>query len=158
MTPSENARKLIADFEGCRLTAYLCPAGVPTIGYGATGPDVRLGLTWTLAQANARFVVDLARFGGSVDRLLEAAPTTQGQFDALVSFAYNLGIGALGKSTLLKDHKAGLYAAAKGQFALWNRSGGTVLPGLVKRRAAEAALYAGARDLGHVMQQINGGS
>lgn len=106
---------------------------------GHTGPDVRKGLTITREQSQTLLSADLARFEGAVNRL--GGKMTQGQFDALVSFAFNLGIGALAKSTLLKKHQAGDYAGAAKEFARWNKAGGKVLAGLVKRRAAEAALY-----------------
>ena len=141
MTPSPQCTALVKRFEGCKLKAYLCPAKVPTIGYGATGPDIHLGLVWTQAQADARFDADLALFAAKVERILNGAKTTQAQFDALCSFAYNLGVGNLGTSTLLKKHKAGDYAGAQAEFAKWNRAGGKVLDGLTTRRAAEAALY-----------------
>jgi lysozyme len=135
---------LIKQFEGCKLTAYPDPGtgGAPwTIGWGATGPDIRRGLTWTQEQADARLEADVQRFARGVDDLVEEA--TQSQFDALVSFAYNVGRGALASSTLLKKHRAGDYAGAAAEFARWNKAGGRVLPGLTRRRAAEAAIYRG---------------
>lgn len=138
------ATALIKAFEQCRLRAYLpTPDDVPTIGWGATGPDVQLGMTWTQEQADARFAADLARFAAGVARALNGAPATAFQFGALVSFAYNLGVGALARSTLLRLHRAGDYAAAAAQFARWNKQGRNVLPGLTRRRAAEAQLYRG---------------
>ena len=157
MKPSPIAEKLIKHYEGCKLKAYLCPAGVPTIGYGATGFDVRLGMIWTQEQADERFAHDLDVFGGKVSYALGSKPTTQGQFDALTSFAYNLGIGNLITSTLLKMHKAGNYEGAQAQFQRWNRASGQVLEGLTRRRAAEAAVYGGTSDLDHLFQQIEGG-
>lgn len=139
MTPSSACLDLIRSFEGLRLRAYLCPAGVWTIGYGATGPDIREGLVWTPAQATERLKRDLAVFATGVSRL--APRTTQGQYDALVSFAFNLGLGALRDSTLLRLHNEGKYADAAKQFARWNKAGGRVLGGLTRRRAAEATLY-----------------
>jgi len=144
MTPSTNCANLIKSSEGLLLTAYPDPAsgGHPwTIGYGSTGPDIHRGLIWTKAQADARLAADLATFGAAVAALIGDAKTTQHQFDAMTSFAYNLGVDRLKKSTLLKDHKAGLFTAAQGQFQLYTKAGETVLKGLVKRRAAEAALY-----------------
>jgi len=130
---------LIRQFAGCRRTAYLCPAKGPTIGYGHTGRDVKLGTTITQDQAEGLLVNDLRLFEQGVEHL---CPTcTPNQFSALVSFAYNLGLHALEGSTLRKLHNAGQYAAAQGQFARWNKAGGRILPGLVRRRAAEAALY-----------------
>jgi lysozyme len=132
---------LIKSSEGLRLKAYLCPAGVPTIGYGSTGSHVTMGKTITHAEADALLRKDLERFEHGVSEM--AGEMTPGQFSALVSFAFNLGLGALEDSTLLKLHKAGDFVGAAAQFARWNKAAGKVLPGLVKRRAAEAALYRG---------------
>lgn len=147
MTPSARCASFIKGYEKCRLTAYLpTKDDVPTIGWGSTGPDIKLGMTWTQAQADARFAADLARFAANVSTLVGKAPTTQAQFDALVSFAYNVGYGdgGLKTSTLLRLHKAGDYAGAAAQFARWNKQKGKVLNGLTTRRAAEAAMYRGA--------------
>lgn len=146
---------LIKRFEGLarvlpdgRIAAYPDPGtgGEPwTIGWGSTGKDPfnggRIGpkTIWTREQADMAFERHIAQFEREVRDLLGDAPTTQGQFDALVSFHYNTG--ALGRSTLLRRHKAGDYDAAAREFARWNRAGGKVLQGLVRRRAAEAALY-----------------
>lgn len=138
-TTNKRGVDLIKEAEGLRLKAYICPAGVPTIGYGSTGPDIRMGLVWTKEQADERIVRDLAKFEASVARLCPV--TTDGQFSALVSFAYNLGAGALEGSTLRRKHNAGNYAGAADEFLKWNKGGGRVLPGLVKRRAAERELY-----------------
>jgi lysozyme len=130
---------LIRQFEGCKLKAYLCPAGVPTIGYGHTGRDVQMGMTITQDQAEGFLINDLRLFEQGVAGL---CPTcTPNQFSALVSFAYNLGLHNLENSTLRRLHNAGQYAAAQAQFARWDKAGGRVLPGLTRRRAAEAALY-----------------
>lgn len=136
---SKAGADLITQFEGVKLTAYLCPAKVWTIGVGHTGLDVKPGLTITRAQADQLLFNDLRRFESAVNRLCPV--TTQNQFDALVSFAFNLGEGALEGSTLRKKHNAGDYAGARAEFGRWNKAGGRVLPGLVKRRAAEAELY-----------------
>jgi len=144
MQPSRACLDLIKRFEQCRLKAYLpTPDDVPTIGWGSTGPDIRLGMAWTQEQADARFALDMARLADKVERLLGDAPTTQHEFDALVSLAYNIGTGdkGLGGSTLLRLHKAGDKAGAAAQFARWNHQAGKVLNGLTIRRAAEAALY-----------------
>jgi lysozyme len=133
---------LIKGFEGCELTAYPDPGtgGDPwTIGWGATGPGIREGVTWTQAQADARLEQDLAKYAAEVADAVGDAPTSQQQFDALVSFHYNTG--AIRRATLTKLHKAGDYAGAAKEFARWNRAGGRVLAGLTRRRAAEAALY-----------------
>lgn len=130
---------LIKRSEGLRLKAYRCPAGVPTIGYGSTGPHVKMGMTITEAEAERLLREDLERFEKGVVQM--AGMMTPGQFSALVSFAFNVGLGALQKSTLLKKHLAGDYDGAAREFAKWNKAAGKVLPGLVTRRADEAALY-----------------
>ncbi len=133
--------------EGCRLTAYPDPGsrdGTPwTIGYGATGPGIARGVVWTQQQCNDRFTADVRRFENQVEKLLGNARTSQSQFDSLVSLAYNIGTGAFGKSTLLKKHLAGDFAGAAAQFAKWVLNDGKPMPGLVKRRAAEAKHYRG---------------
>lgn len=146
MTPSAKIAAFIKGYEGLRLKAYLpTPDDVPTIGYGSTGPDIKLGMTWTQAQADARFAADLAKFAGKVAALIGAVPTTQAQYDALTSFAYNVGYGdgGLKTSTLLRMHKEGDYAGAALQFPRWDKQKGKALAGLTKRRAAEAAIYRG---------------
>lgn len=140
MKTSPNGRALIRKAEGDRLTAYYCPAGVLTIGVGHTGPDVKPGMTITQAQSDALLSADLAKFEAAVSRNVKV-PLTQNQFDALVSFTYNLGEGALRSSTLLRMLNAGDYTGAAAQFARWDKAGGKVLAGLTKRRAAEAALF-----------------
>jgi lysozyme len=130
---------LIKRSEGLRLKAYKCPADVPTIGYGSTGPHVRMGMTITAEEAEALLRKDLERFERGVVEM--AGKMTPGQFSALVSFAFNLGLGKLRKSTLLKKHLAGDYEGAAREFAKWVNAGGKRLPGLVTRRADEAALY-----------------
>lgn len=139
MKISDKGLALIKKYEGLRLKAYKCPAGIWTVGYGSTGPHVKSGMEITEAQANALLMLDVSRFETGVNAL--ASCKTQGQFDALVSFAFNLGLGNLDSSTLLKKHKAGDYAGAADQFPRWNKSDGMALPGLVKRRAAERELY-----------------
>lgn len=130
---------LIKEFEGRRLTAYRDVVGVLTIGYGSTGPHVKPGMTITEAEAEALLRKDLDRFERGVAEM--AGEMTPGQFSALVSLAYNVGLGNFASSTLLKLHRAGDYAGAAGQFGRWNKAGGRVLAGLTKRRAAERALY-----------------
>lgn len=107
---------------------------------GHTGPDVKRGQTITKEQSQALLEADLARFEGAVNRAC-GGKVNQNQFDAMVSFAFNVGTSAFATSTLLKKHLAGDYAGAAAQFARWNKAGGKVLAGLTKRRAAEAALY-----------------
>lgn len=150
LTTSRKGIDLLHSFEGLRLTAYPDPGtgGVPwTIGWGATtdlaGKPIKPGTKWTREQADERFAVHLTRFEADVNRVLNGAATTQGQFDALVSLCYNIGIGNLEGSTLLRLHKAGKFAEAADQFGRWSRAAGKVMRGLVRRRAAEAALYRG---------------
>jgi lysozyme len=147
------ALALIKRFEGCgtklpdgRLKAYPDPAthgGPWTIGWGSTGADVKPGTIWTQKQADDRLANDVARFAAKVAGLLAGPPTTQAQFDALVSLAYNIGVANLASSTLLRLHNAGNRAAAAEQFARWNKAAGKVLAGLTRRRAAEASVYLG---------------
>lgn len=140
---------LIKRFEGCArrradgsFEAYPDPAtGADpwTIGWGATGTDVRQGTVWTQQQCDQRLEQDLARFAADVARAIGAAPTSQNQFDALVSFHYNTG--AIARATLTRLHRAGDHAGAAAEFGKWVHAGGKRLRGLVRRRAAEAALY-----------------
>jgi lysozyme len=139
MLISKAGLDLIKRFEGLRLKAYRCPAGVWTIGYGHT-VDVHQGDVITEHQADVMLEVDISQFEQCVEALLEV-PVTQGQFDALVSFAFNLGCGALGRSRLLKLLNEGDLEGAANQFPLWRMGGGKVLPGLVARRAAERELF-----------------
>ena len=126
--------------EGCSLTAYLDSVKVPTIGVGHTR-GVKLGDTCTEEQADQYLLDDLESVYSDIEALVEV-PLSQGQFDALCSFVFNLGGPALRGSTLLKLLNAGNYDAAKAQFGKWVKAGQQVLPGLVKRRAAEAAMFA----------------
>ncbi|MCP1292527.1 lysozyme [Chromobacterium sp. S0633] len=140
MNISANGVKLIQQFEGLRLKAYQDAVGVWTIGYGHTGPDVTPGLVISQAQADALLARDLNRFETGVSRLVQV-PLNQNQFDALLSFSYNLGLGSLQNSTLLRLLNQRDYAGAAAQFPRWNKAGGKVLPGLTRRRAAEQALF-----------------
>jgi len=131
---------LIKSFEGLKLRAYLCPANVRTVGFRSTGPHVTPGKVITDAQADGLLQDDLDRFEQAVTRLV-TVPLTQNQYDALVSFAFNVGISALERSTLLKRVNAKLFDQARAEFGKWNRAGGRPLAGLTRRRAAEAALF-----------------
>lgn len=136
--------RLIKQYEGCKLKAYPDPAtgGDPwTIGFGATGPGIKKGVVWTQAQADDRFTADIGKFAAQVAAKIGAAPTTQGQFNAMVSLAYNIGMGNFGQSSLLRLHKEGNYDGAAGQFGRWSNANGKKMTGLVRRRAAEAAMY-----------------
>ena len=146
MKSSNNGIRLIQEFEGLRLTSYLCSAGVPTIGYGATfyedGSKVKLGQTITNAQAAQLLKDHLKEFEGSVIGLLNGTPVNQNQFDALVSFCFNLGAGNLAKSQLLRFIKTNPNdPKIAAEFLKWNRAGGEVSTGLVRRRKKEAQLY-----------------
>lgn len=140
MRVSSAGLSLIKHSESFQAKAYLCPAGKLTLGYGSTGPHVRPGMTITEPQASALLMQDVSRFEKGV---LEAVKVSlsQHQFDALVSLAFNIGLGAFRASTLVRKLNAGKFAEAAQQFARWNRGDGRVLPGLIVRRAAEAALF-----------------
>jgi lysozyme len=141
---SQNGRALIREFEGDKLTAYVCPSGKLTVGVGHTGPDVKRRMKITQAQSEALLDADLARFEKAVSAAIKV-PLNQNQADACVALAFNIGAGAFAGSTLVKLLNTKDYAGAAAQFARWNK--GTVnavlttLPGLVRRRAAEAALF-----------------
>lgn len=141
MKTSQAGIDLIKEFEGVRLAAYRCPAGVPTIGYGHT-KGVEMGDTVTVIEAEELLREDLEVFENGVNKLVEV-PLEQHQFDALVSFAFNLGLGNLKNSTLLRLLNQGLYTDAANQLTRWNRAGGQVLAGLVRRRSAERRMFLG---------------
>lgn len=141
MRTSPEGVALIKEYEGLRLKAYRCPAGVWTIGVGHTGAGVKADSVLTEHQANAVLDVDLDRFERGVLSALDGTPATQPQFDALVSFAFNLGVAALARSTLLRKFKAGDVEGAGAEFMKWQYAAGKVMPGLVRRRAAERALF-----------------
>ncbi|MBR3654855.1 MAG: lysozyme [Elusimicrobia bacterium] len=140
MDISQNGIDLIKRFEGCRLTAYKCPANVWTIGYGHTGSDVKQGLTITQEQAEKLLKSDLVVHCNNVSKLVKV-PLNQNQFDALVSFEYNLGYGNLSRSTLLALINQKKFKEASEEFKKWKYAGGKVLAGLVKRREAEKELF-----------------
>lgn len=143
---------LIKQFEGCArlrpdglVEAYADPgtgAAPWTIGWGATGQGIVPGTVWTQQQCDDRLASDLRRYSADVGDALAGAATTQAQFDALVCFHYNTG--AIGRATLTRLHRAQDYDGAKAEFFRWNRAGGRVMKGLVRRRAAEAHLYSGS--------------
>ena len=139
MKISAKGLALIKEFEGCELTAYVCPAGVLTIGVGSTGPHVTPGMTITQAEAEALLLKDLVRFEKAVNELVKV-PLSQGAYDALVSFTFNCGEGAFADSTLLRELNEGKdpNLTAKSQLPRWTNGG---LAGLVRRRAAEVELF-----------------
>ena len=138
---------LIKKFEGFRARPYLCPAGVATCGYGSTfyadGTPVKL-TDLLVSQADAELLLQgtLGQYEKAVNDGI-TQPLTQGQFDALVDFAYNCGVGNFRSSTLRKKINAGDMAGASLEFARWNKGGGVVLAGLVRRREAERLLFVG---------------
>lgn len=137
---SQSGIDLVKRFEGLRLKAYKCPAGVWTIGYGHTGV-IYESMVITEEQAEKFLRNDLAMAESAV--LKYAKTVTQCQKDALASFVFNLGSGNFAKSTLLKKLRAGDIQGAADEFLKWNKAGGKELEGLTKRRAAERALFLG---------------
>lgn len=131
---------LVKHFEGCYLKAYLCPAAVWTVGYGATGEGVGPGVVWTKQEAEARLVRDLEKCAQQAVRLSPKLLTEDLRRAAIVSFVFNCGAGAYRASTLRRKIDAGDWEGAKAQILKWNKGGGKVLPGLTRRRKAEAAL------------------
>lgn len=141
MIPSEGLLALIRRFEGLRLRAYLCPAGIWTIGYGATGREVVAGLVWTAEQAEARLQDDAPRYLAQASKLCPRAAGDR--LDALADFAYNLGATRLAGSTLRRRFNCGDFEGAAAEFSKWVFGGGRKLPGLVLRREAERRLFLG---------------
>jgi lysozyme len=139
MKASKNGIELIKKYEGCKLNAYLCPANVWTIGYGHT-KNVKEGDKITQEMAEQLLVNDLQQFENAVNAYCLRA-LTQNQFDALISFVFNLGSVAFRASTLLKRINANQMELAALEFERWNKAGGKVLEGLTKRRKDEKALF-----------------
>jgi lysozyme len=150
MKVSPEGIALIKHFEGCKLKAYKCPAEILTIGYGHTGSDVKSGMVITQVQADALLLKDLAQFEKDVSRLVKV-PIMQRHFDALVSFAFNVGSDidddtlaeGLGDSSLLRFLNQREYTKAAAEFLKWVNAGGKKLDGLVKRRRAEHIMFLG---------------
>jgi len=134
---SEKGLKIIKEFEGCRLQAYKCPAGVWTIGYGHTS-GVKSGMTITQEQADEYLKADCASSENAVNRYYDIYKWNQNQFDALVSFTFNCGAGNL--KTLLNGGKRTI-AEISNKITAYNKGGGVVLKGLVRRRATEKTLF-----------------
>lgn len=145
MQMTEEGLALIRRFEGFRAEAYRCPAGVWTIGYGHTSqagaPAVKAGMRISEAEARSVLARDVAGFAKAVSAALTREVSPQ-QFSALVSFAFNVGEGAFRRSSVLKAVNAGDFRAVPERLKLWVKADGRMLPGLVRRRAAEAALFA----------------
>jgi lysozyme len=129
-------------YEQLRLVAYLCPAGVWTVGYGATGPGIGPGTTWTEEQSETNLRDRFVKLGARIEALV-LVHLKPHQMAALALLADNIGINAFRASTLLRKLDAGDYTGAAKEFDKWTRGGGRVLPGLVKRRADERALFEG---------------
>ena len=154
MNISQDGAALIKLFESCQLEAYPDPGtgGDPwTIGWGHTGKEVVPGLKWTQEQADNQFAIDVSAFVNDVNELLWNTPCEQHQFDALVSFAYNVGSDiddddiaeGLGDSTLLKKFKRGNIQGAADEFPKWKLAGGRAMRGLAFRRRVERAMFLG---------------
>jgi len=139
MKTAQKGLELIKHFEGCELTAYKCPAGVWTIGYGHI-KGVKEGMTITELQAEEMLKSELNEYEGYINNLV-TVELNQNQFDAMVSWVYNLGGGNLKASTLLKVLNSGEYDGVPAQMMRWNKAGGKVLEGLTRRRQAEADLF-----------------
>jgi lysozyme len=146
---------LLKKFEGCKLKAYLCPAGVCTIGYGHTSaagaPMVNDGMTITQAQAEDILKRDIVKYEIAVMDLVKVK-LTQNQFDVLTDFAYNAGVGNLKSSTMLKKINSGNLDAVPAELMKWTKGGGKVLPGLIRRRQAAGAWWT-AQDQAHDEQE-----
>jgi GH24 family phage-related lysozyme (muramidase) len=143
------ARKIVAEFEGCRLEPYLCAAGVPTIGYGRTGKDITLGTKRiSQGQADQWLAEDLQRFADGIHRLLPGSQLWgANQQAALISWAFNVGLGAVESSTLRKRLLAGEpgIIVIPQELPKWDKANGKPLLGLTRRRAAEVALFTGTK-------------
>lgn len=146
MDLSDRGMRMLVEFEGLhkklpdgRYQSYRCPANVATIYAGLTH-GVKDGMIITEEQGQRMLAKELAKFEDAVERLVKGE-LTQNRFDSLVLLTFNIGIGAFQKSTLLRELNRGNTAAVPGQFMRWVKGGGKTLPGLVRRRAAEAALW-----------------
>lgn len=145
MKISQRMIRVMHHFESCRLRAYPDPGSIDghpwTIGWGATGPGIHKGVTWTQEQADERFQEDLAKFEQAVTEALNGRAVPQQHFDALVAFTYNVGPSALTGSTLLKMYLNGDTTGAANQFLRWNKNDGKVMHGLTRRRVAERDVF-----------------
>jgi lysozyme len=147
MRLNSNGIALMHEYEGLKLQAYLCPANVPTIGYGNTfyedGSKVKMGDKISKQRAEELFINIANRsFAEPIRKMFPKSNLTENQFSALVCFAYNVGIGNLQKSTLLKKVLANKNdTSIRLEFMKWNKAGGKELAGLTRRRNSEANLY-----------------
>ena len=144
MKTSDNGRHFIEQWEGLFLHTYNDGVGVPTIGYGHTTaagpPEVHYGMTITKEQADQILAADLASVEADVMRLVKV-PLNQNQFDALVSFTFNLGVGNLSRSNVLRAVNSRQFHEVPADMLMWNRGGGRVMLGLTRRRTAEGKLF-----------------
>lgn len=140
MKTSADGIVLVKSFESCQHRAYKCPAGIWTIGYGHTGKDVHEGQIATDDEIRLMLLSDLQKFETAISNCVHV-PLEQYEFDACISLAFNIGQGAFGDSTLCRMLNAGNKAGAADQFPRWNKVGGKVLAGLVRRRSAERLLF-----------------
>lgn len=140
MQTSKKGLEFIQDVEGCKLFAYLDTGGVWTIGVGHTGPEVVKGLSCTMEQAMKWLAEDSTEAQEAVNKLVKV-PLTQNQFDALVSFVFNVGVNAFAKSTMLRKLNLGDYAGASKEFPRWNKDNGKEILGLTKRRLLEQGVF-----------------
>lgn len=147
MQISEEGKNLIKKFEGCELEAYKCAAGVWTIGYGHIKTAVE-GMEISQSTADELFDEEIVEYENYVNTAV-TVPLSQNQFDAIVSWVFNLGNGNLQASTMLKVINSGDHAGVPAQIKRWNKAGGKVLEGLIRRREAEALLYEG-KEWSHV--------
>ena len=153
---SDAGANLVKAFEGLlkkigpdQYRAYVCPAGVTTIGWGTTaefGRKLAKDTVWNKKQCDDAFLNDMRQFEDAVKKLVKV-PLTQNRFDALTSFCYNCGSGNLAKSGLLRKVNQQDWQGAADEFPKWNKGGGKVLPGLVRRRASERLLFLNIPDL-----------
>lgn len=135
------AAEFIEPFEGVRLRSYKDSGGVWTIGIGAVGPGIKEGTVWTERQVIERFKEDLDERYEQMIRLLSDSPTTDNQGAAMLSLLFNIGSGNFKSSTVLREHRLKKYDRAANAFLMWNKAGGVVIGGLVRRRQAEKQLY-----------------
>jgi lysozyme len=143
MKLNQKGLDLIKQFEGCRLVSYPDPAtgGKPwTIGYGHTGSDITMGISWTQEQADLQLLNDATSAGNQIKKCL-SLDLNDNQFSALISLVFNIGIGNFKSSTLLKALNAGGFKEAASQFLVWDKAAGRVMAGLTKRRKAEKLLF-----------------
>jgi len=140
MKINELGLDLIKEFESCKLKSYQDIVGIWTIGWGHTGPEVKPDLIWTREQADNQLRQDLGRFEEGVSDRLDV-DVNENQFSALVSLAYNIGLGNFNGSGLLKQINLGNFEIAAERFLMWNQAGGKVSEGLTRRREAERALF-----------------